>query len=294
MLLQPGQYDKMYESGARLNMDRCKEKELQKLREEFVNASIARYNFLYKELNVRKADRNHDKMMAIRAKVASDKETYREFFLPLLEHENYRVRLDAASAFIAVEPGMAKEILEEVVAHGDRHDSNTAEWILYFWRKGDFIDTTRLFDNEDKDMPARYGIGLEGSKEETVTVLREKFVDAALAYEYYLFGEEDWKPDEASRSYDIMIAIRQVMKVDKQSYRELFLPLLEHENDFVKKEAAYSLLPLEPEKAEKALEEVINSGNKEAASSAKMIRKYWKQGQFDELNSLFADDLLQS
>ncbi|MEI3101054.1 MAG: DUF2019 domain-containing protein [Oscillospiraceae bacterium] len=80
----------------------------------------------------------------------------------------------------------------------------------------------------------------------------------------------------------------------KQSYRELFLPLLEHENDFVKKEAAYSLLPLEPEEAEKAMEEVIDSGTKEAASSARMIRKYWKQGQYDELNSLFADDLLQS
>jgi len=42
------------------------------------------------------------------------------------------------------------------------------------------------------------------------------------------------------------------------------------------------------------MEEVIDSGTKEAASSARMIRKYWKQGQYDELNSLFADDLLQS
>ena len=109
-------------------------------------------------------------------------------------------------------------------------------------------------------------------------MLREKFVDAAIAYEYHLFGAEGWKPDEVSRSYDIMIAIRQVLKVAKQSYRELFLPLLEHENDFVKKEAAYSLLPLEPEKAEKALEEVIDSGTKETGDSARKTRKLWKQG----------------
>lgn len=63
MLLQPGQYDKMYESGARLNMDRCKEKELQKLREEFVTASIAKKTALYKEANVRKTNRNHDRMI---------------------------------------------------------------------------------------------------------------------------------------------------------------------------------------------------------------------------------------
>ena len=294
MLLQPGQYDKMYESGARLNMDRCKEKELQKLREEFVTASIAKKTALYKEANVRKTNRNHDRMIAIQKKLAPDKQKYKEFFLPQLKHENYRVRLDAACAFRAVGPSAAKAVLDEIVAHGDRFDSTEACTVLHFWRSDNSIFIRNLFAYEYKDLPVRYGINAEGSKEKTVTLLREKFVDAAIAYEYHLFGAEGWKPDEASRSYDIMIAIRQVLKVAKQSYRELFLPLLEHENDFVKKEAAYSLLPLETEKAEKALEEVIDSGTKETGDSARKTRKLWKQGQFDELNSLFADDLLQS
>lgn len=265
---------------------------IDELRAKYIEACTAHKYYIYGEgaPNPRKANKNYFVMAGIRKELADDKEAYRELFMPLLKHEKDFIALSAAFSIIPLEPAKAKEIMEKIASGPDRRARSDAEIMMEYWRKGYYTNYTNQFMYRDKNLPVRCGI----SAEETIPVLRKRFIDAAIAYEYYSFGKEGWKPDEVSKSFEIMISIRQVMKVDKQAYRELFLPLLEHENDFVKKEAAYSLLPLEPEKAEKALEEVIDSGTKETGDSARKTRKLWKQGQYDELNSLFADDLLQS
>lgn len=268
------------------------EEEIDRLRAKYIEACTAHKYYIYGEgaPNPRKANKNYFVMAGIRKELAADKEAYRNLFMPLLKHEKDFIALSAAFSLIPLEPAKAKEVMEKVASGPDRRARSDAEIMMRFWRNGDYTDFENLFTYQDKDLPVRCGISVE----EAIPVLRKRFIDAAIAYEYYSFGKEGWKPDEVSKSFEIMIAIRQVLKVDKQAYRELFLPLLEHKNDFVKKEAAYSLLPLETEKAEKALEEVIDSGNKETGDSARKIRKLWKQGLYDELNGLFADDVPQS
>ena len=261
---------------------------IDELRKKFTEACAAHEYYLYvwNGPSSRKADKNMDIMQNIRKELSADKEAYLELFMPLLNHENDYIAYHSAFSLMPLMPAKAKEVMERIASGPDRFARGKAEIMMEYWRKGYYTNYTNQFMYRDKNLPVRCRI----SAGETIPVLRKRFIDAAIAYEYYSFGKEGWKPDEVSKSFEIMISIRQVLKVDKQAYRELFLHLLEHKNDFVKKEAAYSLLPLETEKAEKALEEVIDSGSKETGDSARKILKLWKQGQYDELNSLFVDD----
>lgn len=88
---------------------------------------------------------------------------------------------------------------------------------------------------------------------------------------------EEGNSKKANKQFDKIRKIEKELKLDSDLYVKYFEPLLEHENDYVKVNAAYSLLPLTTKKSEKVLAELSKKRGL-MAFEAEMTLQEWKKG----------------
>lgn len=103
--------------------------------------------------------------------------------------------------------------------------------------------------------------------------LIEEYVEAAINYgESIEKGNSKEANKNATKMHEIRNKIKQV-----ENYHNWFIPLLNHENDYVKLYSAYLLLQVVPEKAEIVLVE-LSKKRKLLGFEAKMTLKEWRKG----------------
>jgi len=103
--------------------------------------------------------------------------------------------------------------------------------------------------------------------------LVEEYIALSVKY-----GELQVKGDykKFNKIAERLSQIRQILRV-KDNFVELFKPLLNHENDYVRMNTAYALLPFLSSEAEKVLED-ISTRPRTLGFEAKMTLQEWRKG----------------
>lgn len=103
----------------------------------------------------------------------------------------------------------------------------------------------------------------------------EKFIEASVKYGKTM---EAGNAKIANKNSDIIRKIRGKWKSNQEDVLEDLLLLLNHKEDYVRLNAAFTLLPLSPDKAEAVLKELALKERCQLGFEAEMILREWKKG----------------
>lgn len=109
---------------------------------------------------------------------------------------------------------------------------------------------------------------------ENVDKIINQYIKAAIEY-----GEaaEEGVAVKVNKNADIIWNLRKEIKNNREIGLQVLEPLLEHESGYVRLKAAYDLLPIQTEKAERVLEELVKK-KRLLGFEAKMLLEEWRKG----------------
>ncbi len=91
-------------------------------------------------------------------------------------------------------------------------------------------------------------------------------------------AQDEANSKKSNKIFDLKNIYVKEIKVNMNLYRNELIKLLNHENNYVKSEIAYLLLPCETEKAVAVLE-VLSLERSLLGFSARMTLRLWKEGK---------------
>ncbi|HEY9061488.1 MAG TPA: DUF2019 domain-containing protein [Pseudobacteroides sp.] len=108
----------------------------------------------------------------------------------------------------------------------------------------------------------------------SIEELVKMFVDASMRLEE---AESVGNSKIVNQQYDKLRKIREELKEIGDEAMESLISLINHENIYVRYNAAYSIIPVNPEKAKEALNEISNARGLIGFTS-KMTLREWENG----------------